>query len=73
MAGLNKQTSIYQGNNAGRARSQKSEMDILISPFYMNSAVVIHRDTRARCACRTCEIWPQIVGDRPQTVHTMIN
>ena len=46
MAGLNKKTSIYQGNNTGRARSQKSEMGNLISLFCIISALVIHRDTR---------------------------
>ena len=41
-----------QRNNTGRARSQKGEMGNLISPCYINSALVIHGDTR--CPVR----WP---------------
>jgi hypothetical protein len=40
MAGLDKQTSIDQWNNASRARSKKGEMGNIISPFYINSALV---------------------------------
>lgn len=33
MAGLDKNTSNFQRNNAGRARSQKGEMGNRISPY----------------------------------------
>ncbi len=43
MAGLDKYTSIYRGNNRGCARSKKSEMGSPHLAFVIVSALVIYK------------------------------